>query len=549
MLTVRQLGKAYAMHVVLDDVSFSLTHGEHVGLVGANGAGKSTLLRIIAGEESPDAGTVSLLARTRCGYLPQRVQVDGEATILQLVQQQVGDLEALEATMRELEQRMTDSDPDEVERAMEEYAIVSTQFEQRGGYTLEHRIETVLHGLGLAHIALDRRVTTLSGGERARIGLAVLLLQAPELLILDEPTSHLDAASLGWLEEYLKAYAGAILLVSHDRLFLNRTVSAILELDEHTHGVARYGGDYDFYRLEKSRERQRHEDAYERQQAEIKELRAATRDKARKVANGRGPRDSDKVAYNNRGASVERAVARNVRNAEERLERLEAARISRPPKLLRVVTHFEQDALRSADALRLGHVAKRYGSREVLHDVSLNIGPRSRILVTGPNGAGKSTLLRIAAGVEAPDDGVRAVAPGAVLGYLAQDPPNVPRGVNVLDAFGKDLPTGADTLRGILLRYGLLREEDLHKAADDLSVGQRRKAELARLIVQQPNVLLLDEPTNHLAFDVLEALEDAILAFAGAVVAVSHDRRFAEHFAAERLLLQDGSITPTKGSG
>jgi macrolide transport system ATP-binding/permease protein len=542
LLTVRTISKAFGAVTVLDGVTFALEPGEHVGLVGANGAGKSTLICIITGEETADSGEVQRAASTGMGYLPQTLPDIAGRTIDGLLADALGGLRSIEARMRTLEAEMAGASGEALDALLAEYGQLASQFQDRGGYEMEARMDAILAGLRLDYLPRSRDLGTLSGGERARVGLALLLLRAPDVLLLDEPTSHLDAASLAWLEDYLAAYAGAALIVSHDRQFLNRSVNRIFELDEYTHALKRYEGDYDAYQRAKTAERVAWEESFARQQEEIKDLRKRIRESARLVAHNRKPKDNDKLAYKGKGEWVADAVSRNVRAAEEQLRRIEADPIPKPPRLMRFQPKFRAEALRANAIVRMEHVSKHYGDRQVLRDVSLTLLPESRVALVGPNGAGKTTLLRILLGLESPDEGIVRLAPGARIGYLPQEPEVGSSERTVFDAYREGLEGYESNLVAGILGNGLFHLEDLTKTVAQLSPGQKRKLELARLLALGPNVLLLDEPSNYVSLDVLEAFEAAVLAFPGPVLLISHDRWLLNRFRGACWELADGSL-------
>ena len=552
LIRATNLSKTYGAATVLSGISLVLNPGERAGLVGANGAGKTTLLRILLGQETPDTGNVQIAPSVEIGYLPQSMAAQADETIEDVIREAVGELRRLEARMRALEDAMTiatartdGESTDALAALLDEYGALATRFQDRGGYALDHRLDAVLAGLRLSYLPRDRPVRTLSGGEQARIGLAALLLRAPDVLLLDEPTNHLDAATLGWLESYLAGYGGAILAVSHDRWFLNHTVNRIFEMDDRTHQLRRYEGDYDAYAAAKTAERARWEEDYARQQEEITELRQRIKVAAHRVAHHRAPTDNDKFLYNFKGANVDRAVARNVRAAEERLARIEADPIEKPPKPMRFQPSFRGEQVQqvqSHQALALAGVTKSLGGRALLRDADLAAGPGARILLTGPNGAGKTTLLRILLGLEAPDAGDVRHAPGVRVGYLPQEPASADPDQTVLEAYRAGLVGPEGTMVASILGNGLFRLDDLEKPVGALSLGQRRKLEIARMVAARPNALVLDEPTNYLSLDVLEAFEAAVLAFPGPVLAVSHDRWFIQRFGGELWSLADGRL-------
>ncbi len=541
LLTLDHLSKFYGDRQVLDDVSLALGSGQRIGLVGANGVGKSTLLKIAAGAVEPDVGSVMLASGVRLGYLPQTLDVPGEQTITAVLDTALGDLHALEAHLHDLEARMaTDDDLDGI---MAAYGEALERFERQGGYDLDHHQERVVIGLGLDHLPRTRTVGSLSGGERSRLGLAALLLQAPDLLLLDEPTNHLDLAALTWLEDTLAAWRGALLVVSHDRAFLNRTVNVIVEIDEHTHAAVRYTGDYDAYLRAKAQARRRWEEDYARQQEEIRALRLEMNTTARSVGHNR-PMDGDKLLRFHKKTRVQITVARRMNSAEEKLRRIEENPVPEPPEPLRFDPDFDPQDLKSHWPLTASGLGRRFGARWVLRDVTFALGPRSRIVLTGPNGAGKSTLLRLLAGIDAPDEGSVTINPQVRVGYLDQGQPFAETDRSLLEVYRDGTPGEEQHAITDLLASGLFRYEELRQPVRELSSGQQRKLQIARLIAARANLLLLDEPTNTVSFDVLEALEDALRAFPGPVIAASHDRRFIERFGGEVWALDEGRLAP-----
>jgi len=550
LLRVENLSKTFGDNRVLDSVSLTLDIGQKIGLVGANGVGKSTLIKIIVDELAADRGAVAVDPRAELGYLPQSLAGGSEQTISQFIDASLGGLRQIEARLRVLEGEMA-AGYDNLDMILSEYSRLSEQYERRGGYDVAQRFEVVAAGLGIDHLARTRLMGSLSGGEVARVGLATLLLIAPDLLILDEPTNHLDFAALDWLERYLQGYRGGLLVVSHDRRFLNQTVTAIVEIDEHTRRANHYAGAYDFYAGVKVQEQARRLEAYQRQRDEIHALRRMIKGKARQVAHNRQPRDGDKLAYNAKGEKVQETISRNVRAAEEKLRRIEMDPIPRPPKPLTINPTFDPDQLASRTPLIASGLGKRYGDRQVLDDVSFTLDHRSRTVILGPNGAGKSTLLKLLAGLEVADQGEVRLAPGVIVGYLDQGEEVVDRAVaggiaagadTLFDVYSADLVGDWETLKRDLLSYGLFTYPDLHKPAATLSVGQKRKLQIARLIAARANLLLLDEPTNHLSLDVLEEFEAALLDFPGPVIAVSHDRHFIARFANDVWTIDDGRL-------
>jgi len=541
-LSVSNISKTYGFHTVLNNVSFVLNAGERIGLVGANGVGKSTLLKIVMGEVEPDDGSVLLTPGTQLGYLAQTITAYDGKTVDDLIAESMRRVHELEGQMRDLEAQMTAVTGAALDQVMAYYGDVTEQFERAGGYDLGYRVDTVLNGLGVSHIQRERLFATLSGGEKARVGLALLLLQSPDVLLLDEPTNHLDFVSLEWLESYLAAYPGAILTVAHDRQFLNRTVNAILEIDEHSRAAKRYSGDYGAYQAAKIRERHKWEIDYTNQQAEIKALKLEIKETAHRNSNYRAHTDSDKYIRNAKIENHAGTVAKRIRAAEEKLKRIEANPIPQPPAPLRFDPDFDPERLKGRLPIVVSGLTKAYGERTILRDVSFTVGLHSRIVLVGPNGAGKSTLLKILLGMEAADAGEVHIHPAVKIGYLSQEHDLLDPSKTAFDAYRAGLPGTDQQLKAMLIKSGLSRYDEFGRLVGQLSSGQQRKLLIARLIAGRANLLVLDEPTNDVSFDVLEALETALHDFPGPVIAASHDRRFMQQFDGELWELRDGDL-------
>ncbi|QKV67541.1 ABC-F family ATP-binding cassette domain-containing protein [Streptomyces harbinensis] len=513
-ITARAVTKSFDGRLVLDSVTCSLAPGERTGVIGENGSGKSTLLRLLAGREQPDEGEITVHAAGGVGYLPQHEELEPRATVQQIVDRALGELRATERRLRALEGAMADGDAS----GLAEYGDLLTVFELRGGYDADARLERALHGLGLGLVARDRTVGSLSGGERVRLRLAALLAAAPEVLLLDEPTNHLDEAALSWLEEHLRTRRGTTVAVSHDRDFLDRVTTGLLEVDADRHCLTRWGNGYPGYLAGKATARRRWEQAYEDWRADIARQREAAATTARNVAPGRPMKDGNKMAYDRAGGRVQQSLAGRVRNAEERLRRLLARPVPRPPQPLRFAP-----ALRARPLT--GTVLETTGAAVTgrLGPTDLTVPAGARLLITGPNGAGKSTLLRLLAGELAPDTGT--VTRRGRIGHLSQDPRPGGPGETVLAAFARGLPGDADDHAERLLDLGLFRTGQLTVPVGRLSTGQAQRLALARLLDRPRDVLLLDEPTNHLSPALAEELETALAGYPGTLVVVSHDRR------------------------
>jgi len=546
LLTVRALTKGFGVHGILENVSFTINANDRAGIVGPNGVGKTTLLRLLIGQEEVDSGLISYAPTTEYGYLAQTTPPFYGRSIDDMLLAAVGNLKRLEERMRELEQAMATTEGEPLALLMQEYGTVSSRYQDRGGYELDYKIAMILSGLRIDYLPRQQIVETLSGGEKARIGLAALLLQSPDILLLDEPTNHLDVASMEWLEEYIAQYAGAVLMVSHDRRFLNKAVNQIFEITEHDHQLKQYSGNYDAYVAAREIERRHWLEQYERQQEEIKELKKRIKVSGRQVGHTyRATRDNDKSAANFFEQNVQSTIAKNVRAAQVQLERIEADALVKPPEAIQVNSQFQGSGIQSQVVIHLDQLCKRFGTRTVLNDVNASIAAQDRIILTGPNGSGKTTLLKLIMGQEQPESGSVTVVAGARIGYLPQEPDDLDLDKTVIETYRSEQIGYEGEHIGKLIGYGLFRREDMEKQVRQLSIGQRRKLEIACLMAQQPNVLLLDEPTNYISLEMLEAFESAILNFAGPVIVITHDRWFIRRLhdhKSQRWELTDGQL-------
>ncbi len=528
-ISIRDLTKSYGDRLLLDGVSLSVRPGERIGIVGENGAGKSTLLRILAGAEQPDEGHVVVRADGGIGYLGQTPDLPPDHTVQDAIDAALADLREMERRLRSLESGLGHATPG----ALEEYGELLTVFELRGGYEADARVEKALHALGLARLAHDRPLGGLSGGEQARLGLACLIAAAPEVMLLDEPTNHLDAAALDWLEDAVLAHRGTLLTVSHDRLFLQRTATAIVEVDADRRSLVRYGGGYGTFVATKAAARLRWEQDHARWCERIAQLTDFAAGGARSVAQGRAIKDGNKMAYDRDKGRVQSSVSSRVRNAQERLQRLRENPVARPPEPLRFRA---APGIGEAEGTLVRLEGVRVGDRLAVDSLTVSAG--DRLLIHGANGAGKSTLLRVLAGVVPPDRGT--VQRRGRIGFLAQEIPVSRPAEPLFAAFRRGLAGDTEELTALLLSFGLFREGDLPVPVGALSAGQRRRLALARLLARPADLLLLDEPTNHLALTLVEELETALSAWPGALVVVSHDRLLRRRFGGRPYEIRDG---------
>jgi ATPase subunit of ABC transporter with duplicated ATPase domains len=538
MLKVTDLSKRFPDGPVLERVSFVLNDGEKLGLVGPNGSGKSTLLRILAGRLRPSGGSVTRAPADRIGYLEQFPAADLDRTVAEALAAAQPELAAARAEMEATARAMADPALDEAERAaaLAAYGAAAERFEQLGGYESEHRLDIVRAGLALDELAPDRPVATLSGGQKTRLALARLLLSEPTVLLLDEPTNYLDLPALLWLERYVASSPCAAIIVSHDRRFLDRTVSGILELDAETRAVARYPGAYSAYAAAKQREREKHAARY---QDQIERIEAVQREigalKRRAAA-------TETSTINFAIRKVAKGTARRAKVQERRLERFLASeeRLERPEEPKRL---FLQDLLAAAladDRLAVAASGLRvaYGEQIVLDGVDLAVHGGDRLALVGPNGSGKSTLLKALAGRLTPRAGVVRHGEGVRAGYLPQEH-HWPAGTaaqSLLQVFRAGVVMHEDEARAFLDKF-LFSGDGVHRRVADLSYGERARLALACLVAGGANLLLLDEPTSHLDLLALERIEAALAAYPGPLVVASHDRHFLDAIGITGVLL------------
>ena len=503
LLTLTNINKAFVMNEVLKDVNLTLQAGQRMGLVGVNGSGKSTLFRIISGALEPDSGTVSVVKGTRVGVLTQDADITTDLTVQQELERVFEPVRQMESRMREMESQMADAheDPAAFAQLSEAYARLVSRFEDAGGYEWPSRIQGVLAGLGFARDRETQPANLLSGGEKTRLCLARLLLTQPELLMLDEPTNHLDLASTQWLEDTLKKYRGTVLVISHDRYFLNAVCDCMAELSMKR--LTQYVGNYDRFAVQRQANLERQLKEYKLQQAEIARQEAI-------IARYR---------MYNREKSIKAAESR-----EKRLEKLE--RIEKPVSEQKVRFNFQTRRRTGDDVLRVRDLAKGFDGRRLFEGFNLHLRAGERVAIIGANGVGKSTLLNIIAGKLQQDRGHVDFGANVDLGYYDQQQAQLHPEKDVLSELWDDFPRlEMDRIRGVLALF-LLTGDDVYQPVGTLSGGERGRVALAKLMLRQDNFLLLDEPTNHLDMDSREVLEAALDDYDGTILTVSHDRYF-----------------------
>ena len=515
ILALQDVRKSFGTHEVLKSVSFTLQEGERMGMVGVNGSGKSTLMKIIAGLESADSGSVNMQKGLRIGYLAQQGELTGDETVLETLESVFEPQRRMEAEMRALEQEMAVSgtDPEALRILGGRYDALTREFERSNGYGWRSSVQGVLAGLKLREYR-DMKTGLLSGGERTRLCLGRMLLTEPDLLLLDEPTNHLDLKSIAWLEEYLAAFRGAVLVISHDRYFLDRVCGRMAELLMGS--IETYDGNYTEYLEKRTAVYEIRMKAWQLQQKEIAREQAII------------------ATYRrfNREKSIKAAESR-----EKRLEKIE--RLEKPQEEGTVRFRFETRRRTGDDVLITEGLRKGYGERVLFQDLKMHVRAGDRIALIGDNGTGKSTLLKCLTGEEKPDGGTIRWGTGVDLGYYDQHQAGLHEHKTVLDEVWDRFPRMEQhEVRGALGLF-LFTGDDVFAPVSTLSGGEKGRVALTELMLRKDNVLLLDEPTNHLDMDSREVLESALSDFPGTIIAVSHDRYFINRFA-EKVWVLDG---------
>ncbi len=525
VLTLSDISKAFGVNVILEDINLTLQKGQRMGLVGVNGSGKSTLLKIICGEMQPDSGSISIMKGWQVGYLTQQADILSDSTCYQEMERAMEPVLRMEQKLHELEERMAQahSDPDEFERVSRQYDSVLQRYEHAGGYEWRSRIRGVLSGLGFTQAQQEQPASLLSGGERTRLCLARMLLIAPDLLLLDEPTNHLDLEATAWLEDALKKYDGTVIVISHDRYFLDEVCDCMAELTGHH--LKQYTGNYTEFARKRAADRERQEKEYELQQAEIARQRAI-------IARYR---------MYNREKSLRAAASR-----EKALERMEL--VDRPTQEQTVHFRFTARRRTGEDVLMAEDLKKSFDGRTLFEHVSLHIRAGERVALIGPNGVGKSTLLKILVRELAPDAGWVRYGANLDLGYYDQHQSNLHMDKQVIDEIWDDYPyMEPDQVRGALALF-LLTGDEVFQPISTLSGGERGRLALTKLMLRRDNFLIFDEPTNHLDMDSREVLEQALKDFTGTLLFVSHDRYFINRLATRVLELSAGGVTEYQGN-
>ena len=524
VLSCQNVGKAFNEKQIFKNCSFHIEDHEKAAIVGINGAGKTTLLRILTGELDADEGMVVWGKDVSYGYLPQNAQVEGGRSIYDEVMEAKRDVLLLEEEIRSCELQMKQAEGSALEDLMETYTRLTHRFEQADGYSCRSEVTGVLKGLGFTEEEFSKQVSTLSGGQKTRVALGRLLLTRPDLIILDEPTNHLDMSSIAWLETWLINYKGAVLIVSHDRYFLDRIATKIIELDGGK--VSVFSGSYSDYAMKKEQIRAAQMHAYLNQQQEIKHQEAVI----------------EKLRSFNREKSIRRAESR-----EKMLQKME---VLEKPTEVRDDMHIQlKPRIESGnDVLSVEGLAKAFDSQPLFCDLSFFLKRGEHVAVIGDNGTGKTTILKIINGLVDADAGEIRIGSKVQIGYYDQEHHVLHPDKTIFEEISDEYPTLTNTeIRNVLAAF-LFTGEDVFKQIKMLSGGERGRVSLAKLMLSEANFLILDEPTNHLDITSKEILEDALNNYTGTVLYVSHDRYFINRTASRILELEDGKLTGYPGN-
>lgn len=516
ILSCHNLGKSFGGETLFTGGDFRIDDKDKTAIVGINGAGKSTLLKMIVGELSPDEGEIVISRGKTIGYLAQHQNLSSEKTVYEEVRAAKEPVFAMEREIRRLEESMKNASGAQLKEMMESYTRLSHEFEMQDGYAAESQIVGVLKGMGFSEEDFDKRCSTLSGGQKTRVSLGRLLLTQPDCILLDEPTNHLDIESIVWLEGYLNAYPGAVILVAHDRYFLDRVVSKVIEVEGKKLTV--YSGNYTAYAQKKKMVREAQLKAYLNQQREIAHQEAVI----------------DKLKSFNREKSIKRAESR-----EKMLAKID--RIERPEDINdAMVFTLEPSVVSGKDVLRIENLSKSFGSQLLYDNVNIDIRRGERVAVIGNNGTGKTTLLKIITGKMDADTGSCTLGSKVQIGYYDQEQQQLTEENTLFEEISDSYPDLDNTKIRSTLAAFLFTGDDVFKKVSSLSGGERGRLALAKLILSPCNFLILDEPTNHLDMTSKEILEQALSSYTGTVLCVSHDRYFVNQTATRILELTHG---------
>lgn len=526
--TIQEISKMLGGNLIFENLSFSIKTGDRLGIVGRNGSGKTTLFKLITGIESPDEGKIHFKKGTKIGYLAQIPSFSEEVTGYDVLTSAFQKLKELQIKMKQLEDNLSSDSPDNMEKTLQLYGDIQEEFTNLGGYTMDSEIEKVIQGLQLSNF-VQQSFSSLSGGEQTKIMLGKLLLTHPDLLLLDEPTNHLDLFAVEWLEQYLVGYIGTVVIISHDRYFLDQVVTKVADVEEGE--LSLFHGNYSAFIVEKEERLMREFQEYEGQQKKIKKMKETIK-RLRIWANEAVPPNA--------------GLHRQARNMERALERMEKVRkpLINPKKMS---LSFEAAPRSGKEVVIMDDVCQSFGDRVLLQQANLHVYWKDRLAIVGRNGTGKSTILNILRGELPLDSGNARLGSNVRVGFLSQHFDMMNPKERLIDVFRSEVNVFEGEARHILAKF-MFYGPDVFKRVSDLSGGERMRLRLAQLMHQDINLLLLDEPTNHLDIDSREVLEDALEDFQGTILAVSHDRYFLNKLFPRTAWLDLGKLTTFEGT-
>ena len=523
ILQLNSIKKEFGADVLLEKIDLRVNAGEKIGFVGANGSGKTTLFKIIAGLMQPESGTVSVPTGTTIGYLEQHPLIDSNETIIETLTHVFDDIIELEQKLREQEQNLTDTNSSKYDAQMEQYGNMLDEFERKGGYRFRSDIKGVLRGLGFLPEEFDKPVSECSGGQRTRIAIAKILLQKPDIMLLDEPTNHLDIHVVRWLENHLNNYYGTVLVISHDRYFLDNVCTGIAEIENK--GLLYFEGNYTEYYEKKQKLKEVMAKQYSLQQREIKRLQEII----------------DQFKSYNREKSLKQA-----RSREKQLNKIKL--MTTPFREEAINVSFKVDRESGNDVLFVEDISKTYSNHTLFENFSMHVRKGDRIAVIGENGCGKSTLLKIIKGIVQPDTGEIRYGSRVSTGYYDQSVATLDANKDILSEIYDEFPNYELSRLRKIAGVFLFKGDDVFKKISLLSGGEKARVMLMKLMLRHDNLLLLDEPTNHLDMESKAVLENALDDYDGTIIAVSHDRYFINRIADYVYVMENGTITKYIGN-
>lgn len=529
ILTASNLSKSYPTKDIFSNVSFKIEKGDKVGLIGINGAGKSTLFKILMGENEKDSGEVYIPNNVKVGYLEQILSIDYHISIYDYCMKVFDDIIEIEANLRKIEQKLTDPNlnPNQMDNLLAEHSKLFEKFEEKNGYAIKSELEGTLKAMGFSEEDFDKDIINLSGGQKARVELAYLLLEKPDLILLDEPTNHLDIGAIRFLENFIKNYSGSVIVISHDRYFLDNTVNRIFLLENG--GLTTYNGDYTTFVKKRKKELEVRMHQYKNQQKEI--------DRQEEIID----------RLKNQGGSKRKRGISQSRSRQKLLDKME--RIEMPETIQNSMKlKFTPRIQSGEDVLKVDNLEKSFADKKIFENISFNLYRNERTAIIGENGVGKTTLFRIVMGEEMPSAGKVKLGQSVNIGYFDQEQKSLNLTNTIFEEISETYPMMTNfEIRSYLAKF-MFYGDDVDREISELSGGERARISLLKLMISDTNFILMDEPTNHLDIDSKEILEDAILDYEGTMLIISHDRYFLNKIAGKILDMKSDGIDEYLGN-